>query len=291
MSGLALGIVLLAALFHAGWNLLAKKSHNKMAFIWWFLLIATIAYLPMFIYFWPALEVTAGGWICIVATGILHALYFWFMGGAYERGDLSLVYPLSRGSGPLLVPILAVIFLQEQLSVLGVSGIALVVLGIYTIHLKSFTVDDFFLPLQAMKRSASLWALCTGGTIAGYSLVDKVGVSLVYPPAYIYLMFVISLLLLSPYVLIKTRQYLKLEWQANRAPILIDGILVLFTYLMILFAFKLSKVSYVVAAREVSIVFSALLGIVWLKESHATQKIAGAMLIALGVVFIGVAGD
>jgi uncharacterized membrane protein len=287
MSGFALGIVLLAALFHAAWNFLAKKSLNKMAFIWWFLLIASLGYLPMFLYFWPQLAITPTGWACIVATGVLHALYFWFMGGAYERGDLSLVYPLSRGSGPLLVPVLAVTFLQEQLSLPGVLGIVLVVLGIFVIHLKSFSGDSFFEPLRAMRGSASLWALCTGVTIAGYSLVDKVGVGLVYPPAYIYLMFVISLLLLSPYVLTRERAALKLEWQVNRGPILIDGILVLFTYMMILFAFRLSKVSYVVAAREVSIVFSALLGIFWLKESHAQQKIVGAALIALGVVFIG----
>lgn len=287
MSGLALGIVLLAALFHAAWNLLAKKSRSKLAFIWWFLLVAAIGYLPMFLYYWREMTVTPAGWVCIFATGILHALYFWFMGGAYERGDLSLVYPLSRGSGPLFVPILAVIFLQERLSATGISGIVLVVLGIYVIHLESFTVDSFFEPLRAMRGSASVWALCTGGTIAGYSLVDKVGVGLVYPPAYIYLMFVISLLLLSPYVLIKQRPALRAEWQVNRVPILIDGFLVLFTYMMILFAFRLSKVSYVVAAREISIVFSALLGIFLLKEAHAPQKIAGSALIALGVVFIG----
>jgi drug/metabolite transporter (DMT)-like permease len=287
MSGLALGIVLLAALSHAAWNLLAKNSSNKLAFIWWFLLISSVVYLPMFLYFWPSKTVTPTGWFCIVVTGILHALYFWFMGGAYERGDLSLVYPLSRGSGPLLVPILAGIFLQERLSVTGGSGIVLVVLGIYIIHLKSFGVESFFEPLRAMRGSASLWALYTGATIAGYSLVDKVGVGLVYPPVYIYLMFVISLLLLTPYVLARERPALKLEWRVNRGPILIDGFLVLFTYMMILFAFKLSKVSYVVAAREISIVFSALMGIFWLKEEHAPQKIAGAVLIALGVVFIG----
>jgi uncharacterized membrane protein len=241
----------------------------------------------MFLYYWPRQTVGPAGWACIVATGILHALYFWFMGGAYERGDLSLVYPLSRGSGPLFVPILAIIFLQEQLSFAGIVGISLVILGIYSIHLKSFSVVSFLEPFRALRGSASVWALCTGGTIAGYSLVDKVGVGLVYPPVYIYLMFVISLLLLSPYVLVTQRDALKLEWLVNKGPVLIDGFLVLFTYLMILFAFRLSKVSYVVAAREVSIVFSAFLGIVWLKEKHASQKIAGAALIALGVVFIG----
>src|SRR5210317_2245193 len=137
MSGLALVVVLVAAFLHASWNFLAKKSKKKIAFIWWFLLIATIGYLPMFLYFWPRHTVSPAGWACIVATGILHALYFWFMGGAYERGGLSLVYPLSRGSGPLFVPILAIIFLQEQLSFAGIVGISLVILGIYFIHLKS----------------------------------------------------------------------------------------------------------------------------------------------------------
>ncbi len=287
MSGLALAIVIVAAFLHASWNFLAKKSKKKMAFIWWFLLIATLVYLPMFLYYWPRQTVSLAGWACIVATGILHALYFWFMGGAYERGDLSLVYPLSRGSGPLFVPILAIIFLQEQLSFAGIVGISLVILGIYSIHLKSFSVVSFLEPFRALRGSASVWALCTGGTIAGYSLVDKVGVGLVYPPVYIYLMFVISLLLLSPYVLLAQRDALKLEWLVNKWPVLIDGFLVLLTYLMILFAFRLSKVSYVVAAREVSIVFSAFLGIIWLKEKHASQKIVGAALIALGVVFIG----
>jgi uncharacterized membrane protein len=287
MSGLSLGIVLVAAFFHASWNFLAKKSKKKIAFIWWFLLIAAIGYLPMFLYCWPQVTVSPAGWACIVATGILHALYFWFMGGAYERGDLSLVYPLSRGSGPLFVPIPAIIFLQEQLSFAGIVGISLVILGIYFIHLKSFTVVSLIEPFRALRGSASVWALCTGGTIAGYSIVDKMGVGLVYPPVYIYLMFAISLLLLSPYVLAKERAALKLEWLVNKGPVLIDGFLVLFTYLMILFAFRLSKVSYVVAAREVSIVFSTFLGIIWLKEKHASQKIAGAALIALGVVFMG----
>ena len=287
MSGLSLGLVLIAASFHAGWNFLAKKSRNKIVFIWWFILIAVIVYFPMFLYFLPDAKISLAGWVCVVATGILHALYFWFMGGAYERGDLSLVYPLSRGSGPLLVPIIAVIFMQELLSWSGIVGISLIVFGIYSIHLKAFSLQSFFEPVFAKRGGASLWAFFTGSTIAGYSLVDKIGVSLVYPPVYIYLMFVISLLLLSPYVLVRKWLAIKQEWCANKGPILIDGFLVLFTYLMILFALQISKVSYVVAAREVSIVFSTLFGIIWLGEKHGPQKLTGAVLIAAGVILIG----
>ncbi len=287
MSGLALGIVLVAAFLHAGWNYLSKKSKRKIVFIWWFLLIAAILYFPMFLYFWPRTNISNTGWIYIAVTGVLHALYFWFMGGAYERGDLSLVYPLSRGSGPLFVPFLAVFLIHEKLSLLGAIGIALIIFGIYVLHLQSFSRQSFFVPFKALGSSASLWALCTGGTIAAYSLVDKVGVSLVYPPVYIYLMLFITFILLSPYVLTKERAKLKEEWHINKGAILAAGFLVLFTYMMVLFAFRMSKVSYVVAVREVSIIFSALYGIIWLGEKHAKQKLIGSTFIFLGVILIG----
>lgn len=287
MSGLALGIVAVAAFLHASWNYLAKKSRNKLAFIWWAILFSVILFFPMFIYYWPAATISSAGWVCIVATGVLHAFYFWFMSGAYERGDLSLVYPLARGSGPLFVPILAVLLLNEQLSISGVLGITFVIVGIFSIHLRPFSIQSMLEPFLALRGGASLWALCTGGTIAGYSLVDKVGVTNVYPPVYIYLMFVITLLLLSPYVFVKERLDLKKEWNINKIQILIVGFLDLFTYLMILFALQISKVSYVAAVREVSIVFSALIGIMLLQEKHAPQKLAGAGLISIGVILIG----
>jgi drug/metabolite transporter (DMT)-like permease len=287
MSGLALGIVLTAAFLHAGWNYLLKKSQKKIVFTWWFLLIALILYFPMFLFFWPKTMISPQGWACIFATGLIHFLYFWFMGGAYERGDLSLVYPLARGSGPLFVPFLAVILIHEQISHIGALGITLVIIGIYIVHLTSFSVQSFLEPFLSIRSGGSLWALCTGGTIAGYSLVDKVGVGLVHPPVYIYLMFVITWVLLSPYIWGKKRMWLKKEWLINKYTILMVGFLVLGTYLMVLFAMQMTKISYVVAVREVSIVFSALYGIICLKEKHGRQKVVGGCLITLGVVFIG----
>ena len=287
MSGLALGIVLTAAFLHAGWNYLLKKSKKKIVFIWWFLLVALVIYFPMFLYFWPKTIISAQGWTCVATTGLLHFLYFWFMGGAYERGDLSVVYPLSRGSGPLFVPFLAVVLIHEKITILGAFGIALVIFGIYIIHLSSFSRKSFLDPFLALRGGGSFWALCTGGTIAAYSLVDKVGVGVVNPPVYIYLMLAITWLLLSPYVLAKKRMWLKEEWIINKGAILVVGFLVLGTYLMVLFAMQMTKVSYVVAVREVSIVFSTFYGIFWLKEKHGSQKLVGACFITLGVVSIG----
>ncbi len=287
MSGIALVIVIASAFLHAGWNYLAKKSRRKIVFIWWFLLVAWVLFLPMFLYFWPQTTISRVGWFCVAATALLHAFYFWFLGGAYERGDLSLVYPLARGSGPLFVPFLAMGLIHERLSLLGGFGIALVVFGIYIIHLRSFSRQSFLQPFMELRGGASLWALCAGMTIAGYSLVDKIGVGAVDPPVYIYLMLIGAWLLLSPYVLTKERLWMKEEWRINKGAILVVGFLSPFTYMMILFAMQISKVSYVVAVREVSIIFSAFYGIAWLGEKHARQKLIGAALIASGLVFIG----
>jgi drug/metabolite transporter (DMT)-like permease len=194
MTTTALLIVLAAAFLHAFWNYLAKKSRNKIAFIWWFILCAVVFYFPMFLYFYVGSKISAVGWACIVATGLLHTFYFFFVGSSYEQGDLSVVYPLARGFGPFWVPILAVVILGEQLSLAGIIGIAFVVAGIYTIHLKFFSFKTLFEPFTAIRSAGSIWALLTGCTIAAYSLVDKVGVQSVHPAMYIYFIFLIPLI-------------------------------------------------------------------------------------------------
>lgn len=287
MDGLALSIVLVSALLHASWNYLTKKSERKRAFIWWALLMGIFLFFPLFVFSWPQATIGLTGWNCIIASSFLHACYFWFLGGAYERGDLSLVYPLSRGSAPLFVPLAAVGLMHEQLAPLGITGIALVVSGIYTVHLQSFSGRSLLQPLWALRGGASLWALFTGAAIVSYTLVDKVGVETVDPPVYIYLMLVGTWLLLSPYILLRERPWLRKEWRKHKGSIIIVGFLSFFTYLMILFAMQMSQVSYVVAVREVSIVFSALFGIIWLGEKHAPHKLMGALLITFGVILIG----
>lgn len=287
MSGIALSIVLASAFLHAGWNYLLKKSERKIVFIWWFLLVSAILYLPVFLFYYPEISIPPAGWLCIIATGIIHGVYFWCIGGAYQRGDLSLVYPLARGSGPLFVPILAVILLQEEISPLGMMGIALIIGGIYCVHLRSFSGSAFLEPFRALRGGASLWALFTGLAIAFYSLVDKVGVGLVFPPVYIYLMLLITWLIITPWILIRERGWLKSEWQNRKGSVIVVGFLSGFTYLMILFALQISKVSYVAAVREVSIVLSSYYGVVLLGEKHGAQKLLGALLITMGVVAIG----
>lgn len=287
MTAIAIAVVLASALLHACWNYLAKRSTQKVVFIWWFLLGSAVIYFPMFVYFKPQTGIGSNGWLWIFASGVIHFLYFYFLGRAYERGDLSLVYPLSRGMAPLMVALLAIGLVGERIHLLGWIGIILVVLGIFTVHLRSFSRESMLEPFAAMHGEASVWAILTGLTIAAYSLVDKVGVRIVAPPVYIYLMNIVSLLLLSPVVLISGTGRIVEEWRRNRSAIALVSVLVTGSYLMILFALQIANVSYVVAVREVSVVFSVLFGVFQLKERYGLQKLTGAVLILLGVVTIG----
>lgn len=287
MTAAALGLVLAAAFLHATWNLALKQSTRKLTVSWLGTLAGALLATPGLLLLPGPLALSPAGWACVVATGLLHALYFLFLSEAYERGELSLVYPLARGSGPLLVALLAPLLLQEVLTPGGATGIGLVVLGVFglaggpepTPPGRSRLLGQWHAPHVAM-------ALLTGLTIAGYSLVDKVGVSLVHPTLYQILMMVLAFLALAPYVLTRQRPslaFLKAEWRT----IAIVGVFSFVAYQLVLFALRLAKVAYVVAAREVSIVFGAALGAAFLGERHGPRRLLAAATVAAGTILIG----
>ena len=283
----ALALVLSAALFHAAWNALTKRGRDPLAFLWSANTLGGVLLLP-----WAARElaltgVPAAAWPFVSATIALHAIYFYFLGRAYRSGDYSLVYPIARGVSVGLVPILAFFLLGERLSPLGSVGVALVVLGLVALQLAgrgAGSSEGAGWPL----RAGTGWALLTGLTIAGYSLVDKAGVARLHPVPYLaFIGFGQTLFLLPP--LLRRPGVLRREWAANWRSLLVASVLTLGGYLLVLFAFRLSKAGYVVAAREVSIVFSAIIGSVWLGEGRLGPRLLGAGVMLAGVTCVAFA--
>ncbi|MEE9275770.1 MAG: EamA family transporter [bacterium] len=289
MDILPLALVCLAAFLHAGWNFLAKKSGEPTAMLWAVLCASLILYAPAFLLRLPQARFAPGAWGFILATGVLHALYFLTLGRAYRAGDLSTVYPLARGSAPLLAAALAAAALREEISARGGLAILLVAAGIYVTHLRGFARGDWLAPLRRWRESGVRWALATGLLTALYSVVDKAGVSRVSPEIYIYLMFILTLLLTAPYSLGGGRAE-KILALFRSGPSLLrigaGGLATMGAYGLVLFAMRMSKVSYVVAAREVSVVLGAALGVFVLKEGGVRQKMAGAAFIAAGIVLL-----
>jgi len=278
----ALLLVLSAAVVHACWNALAKRAGDPVAFIWSIGLVGALLYAPGGLYLLHRDGFQRDALPFAIATVLLHAVYFFALGQAYRRGDLSLVYPIARGTGVTLVPVLALAIFDERLSALGAVGIALVVLGIFSLHWRPVGV-----PARLLAPGTG-WALLTGLSIAGYSLVDKAGVARLHPLPYIWIMEVGACLVLAPAVVSRATA-LRREWQINRRAILLAGAMSPASYLLVLFAFQLSKAGYVVASREVSIVFSALIGARFMGEGTLRPRLLAAAVVAAGVVCVALA--
>ena len=279
MPAAALVLVLAAAILHSGWNALTKRARDQFAFLGLAVAVGSAVFLPVTLVALPPGGVPPGAWPYVVATVLLHALYFWALGRTYRSGEFSLVYPVARGLGVALVPLLAVVFLDERPSTAGAAGIALVVVGIVALQ----WVGRARTGARVRLGPGTGWALLTGLTIAAYALVDKAGVGHLHPVPYIGLMFLGSALLLLPAVLRGAERFRR-EWTANWRAIVAASAMTLTAYLLVLFAFRLSKAGYVVAAREVSIVISVAIGRLWFGEQNLAPRLAGAALVLAGVV-------
>ena len=284
MPAAALVLVLTAALFHSSWNALTKQARDQFAFLCLAVAVGSVLFLPVTLWALPSGGVPAAAWPFVVATIVLHALYFGALGRSYRSGEFSLVYPVARGLGVALVPVFAALLLDERPSAVGALGIALVVVGIVALQ----WVGRPRATVGTRLGPGTGWALVTGMTIAAYALVDKAGVSRLHPVPYIGLMFVGSLLLLLPAALANVERFRR-EWTANWRAILVASVMTLTAYLLVLFAFRLSKAGYVVAAREVSIVVSVVIGRLWFNERHLAARLAGAALVLAGVICLALA--
>jgi drug/metabolite transporter (DMT)-like permease len=221
---------------------------------------------------------------------VLHIFYFVLLGRGYARADLSLVYPIARGLGPMLVPVLAVALLDERVSPPAVVGIGAIVVGIYLISWWGRFRQLFRQPLALLKDAGVRYAVLTGLTIAAYALVDKRGVAHVQPFLYMYLLTLGCALGLAPYILgTQGRAVVVQVWRSSAWPIVAAGLLTFLAYGLVLTALSISRVSYVAPAREVGIVVGVLLGVFVLKEPFGAGRLLGSGFILLGLVFIALA--
>jgi len=283
VTGAALALVLSAAAIHATWNAMAKGARDPMAMLWWAGVLSSLALAPPSLYVLARDGFSPRALPFVVATVLLHSMYFFSLGKAYQTGDFSVVYPMARGMGVALVPIGAYYFFDERLSRLGILGIALIGLGIFVLHWRRGAWSE-----DALLRPGTGWAIATGLCIGSYSLVDKVGVSHINPLPYLWAMMLGSCVSLLPAVRARPGSMAR-EWRENRLAVLLSSVLSPGGYLLVLFAFRLSKAGYVVAGREVSIVISALIGSILLKEGRLPQRLLGAAVVAFGVVCVALA--
>ena len=298
MSATALALILVAAVAHATWNLFSKQAATAGAssFVWLMSLAATGLYAPVVavsVLLSPP-RLTPLDWVFMAGTGFLQVGYFLFLQAGYRLGDLSLVYPLGRGSGALLAALAGIVLLGERPGPAGVTGIVLVVLGVLVLGAPGRGGDPAAPPRPGTPATprlsrAIVFALVTGTFIASYTLWDKYAVSTLKVPPLIqgYASLPVMALVLAPSAL-RQRSRTTRVWRDFRRQVTGAAVLSPLAYILVLIAMSFTAVSAVAPAREVSVLAGVLLGRKLLGEGGLARRLTAAAAIAAGIICIAI---
>jgi drug/metabolite transporter (DMT)-like permease len=281
MSALALGLVLLAALTHASWNLSAKYAAQSKHFVWLFSVGSVLFYGPVcaaVLYVErPVFELRH--WLSLAATSVLHLAYSIALQTGYRHSDLSVVYPIARGTGPLLSFMAAAVLLGEQPTPQSLVGLVLIVLGILLV---AGIVGHHH---RRAPGVGVMYGLLTGACIAAYTVNDGYAVKflLISPFLVDFTGNLFRMVVLAPRAW-RDRERVRLESRVFRTPVIVVSVLGPLGYILVLFAMRLAPVSHVAPARELSTLVGAWFGSRLLREEAGPWRFAGAALIVAGVV-------
>jgi drug/metabolite transporter (DMT)-like permease len=282
VTAASLALVLLAACLHATWNLLAKRAGGAgVSFVWLCAVTATAIYTPValitVVVTSPDFDATDIGFL--VGSGTLHACYFTLLQHGYRVGDLSVVYPLARGTGPMLSTLAAILFLSERPTTVALTGAALICAGVFVLGRASAGRAD------GDTRAGVAFGLLTGVLIATYTLWDRhtVAVLGVSPIILDWAANATRAVLLTPFAA-RSRIPVAKVWATYRREVVGTALLSPLAYILVLFALRLSPVSYVAPAREASILIGTILGVRLLKEGQLTLRLTGAGAIVVGLI-------
>lgn len=288
MNAQALALVIAGASLHALWNLVAKRASGGLAFVWLYGCVSLALFLPIALWTSRAvpLSVDLAAWVAIVASGVLHVVYALVLQRGYRVADLSLVYPMARGTGPLFAVLGAVLLLGNRPGVMGWVGIVAILAGIFLMAGGGLLRRLGAATDPALARGLG-WGALTGLFIAAYTLVDGWAIQVLglAPLFYYGLGLAVRTVMLAPWAL-RDRAGLAAEWRRNRGRIVAVGALSPLAYLLVLNAMQLAPLAYVAPAREVSMMIGLLLGALWLRERVTPARIAGCVLMLCGVVLL-----
>ena len=285
MTGFALTLILGAAVIHATWNLINKQASGHATFTWIVAVLSALFYAPAtiaIIEIWQ-LKFSFVEIGMIAGSAALHTGYFLLLNQAYRVGDLSLVYPLARGTGPLLSTLAAILFLGERPSAIALVGALLIIGGVMVL------AGNFTRLRQSGTRTAVGYALITGLFIAGYTLWDKQAVSrfAIMPMVLDWGANVGRAILLTPFALHYSEEAV-IEWREHKWEAVAVAILIPLSYILVLTAMSFTPVSYVAPAREISILIGTALGARLLAEGDARRRLAAASAMVLGIVGLAI---
>lgn len=274
-------MVVTAALLHATWNYQLKKCGGGLGVLTLSASVACVALcIPGVYLFAQGFTFTAASLAMCAGSGVLHIIYFLLLDRAYRSGgDLSVVYPLARATGPLLTIIAATLFFGERMTVLAAGGALLI--GISALVLMGDPRKIFF-----TNAGAGIgFALLCGCMIAAYTVWDKqaIAIFLIPPIIFDWMANLFRVAMLVPYTRLKEPGAISKAWREHRRAAILIGLMSPLSYILVLYAMVTTPVSYVAPARELSILFAALLGAHVLKEGDVKRRTLAAVGMLLGI--------
>lgn len=285
MSPSGFALVLTAAILHATWNFCVKRVNAGPELIWLFSVFSVLFYLPLAVW----ILATSGlpdfrQFVFICGSAALHMGYFLLLQLGYRNGDLSLVYPTARATGPLLATILAVGLLAENITTQGVLGGLTIILGVLML------TGGFGRARAAMMASLG-FGLAAGLFIGSYTVWDAYSVSaLLIPPLLLdYGSNLARAVFLTP-VALRRRAAVDRIWKDHRIDVLMIAIFSPLAYILVLHALTFTPVIYVAPLRELSVVLTVLMGSILLGEGHLRHRLLWACIILTGVSILVTAG-
>lgn len=319
MSTLSVSLILLAAVVHAVWNILAKGIRgNGTLFVWWYGLVSSVVLIPVSLLEPGAWQ--SWGWPLVgaaVVSGLLHTVYGTALQTGYDRAPLGVVYAVARGTGPMITMLVAVLFLGEQLSLTAAAGAVAVLVGVAvvaTFGTPTSTRDDdagppnssasgtpspegpgepapegdsAATPTRGSALTGVLWGAAVGACIAGYTLLDDHSMAALDLPPVLYfaLTSVVLVLTLTPTAW-RQRQEMAHSWAVDRNRIVAVGLLSPLAYILVLFAMQSTPVALVAPLRESSIVVGSLLAWWIYKENRLVPRLIGCAAVLTGIALI-----
>ncbi|GAB2983837.1 DMT family transporter [Amycolatopsis acidiphila] len=279
-----IAIVLVAAVAHAVWNMASKyKRGDTFLFVWAYTCASAALCVPIGIVL-VATGAQPLSWqfaVGSLVSAALHLAYSLTLQAGYDRADLSVVYPVARGTGPVLTMLFAILLLGERLTALAMLGSLVIVAGIVVV------AGNPFKGIQRNPLQGVLWGAATGAAIAGYTLWDSYSIVSLHlaPVSYYAGTLLLQTLLLTPGA-VRRRDLISATVRTDAAPVLTVAVLSPLAYILVLTAMQTAPVALVAPLRESSIVIGSLLAWRLFHENHLVRRITGAGIVLAGIAAV-----
>ena len=269
-------LIFFAALLHALWNIIIKSLNNSLVGIAVKVFFQSIIFFPIIFIVQPPQGLT---WFYLVCSSILHSIYFILLGSMYNRGDMTVIYPIARGCAPVFVTILSLIFLQDSISLVGIIGIITVSFGLVLLSLENFKIE--------MNIKIIGISLFIALIISIYTFTDGIGVrSADMASTYIVWNFFLGGWISIGYVFFTNKKELFELKLMDLMYILLATIISFTAYAIIIWSMKHIPIGFVSSMRESSIIFASLIGFYFLKEKIGYIRLLSGFIFFIGVYLI-----